>query len=143
MIEYSSSSFSEVVVRIIPAREFESRQFLNEPDSASETTKRSYDALIYTELNIPGITPQKSFPPGQPEFIAGLPFAGSERITVRWSSYQKYLADFVEGEKAAVLMRERLLEALPPGLNALFSQPLPGALRISPTSQQGLYRDQV
>jgi hypothetical protein len=124
MIERPSSPFTEVVLRIIPARMTTSeRQSSSESFSSSESTKRLYDVLIYTDLDIPGIRRQTAPPPSQRETIAELPFAGSERITVHWSKYQNYLAAFVEGEKAFYMMRDRLLEALSPGLQSLFKNP--------------------
>lgn len=120
-----TSPFAEIVVRIVPSRlSVSERQSFDQSSSSSESTKRFYDVLIYTELDVPNISRQTSPPPGQRQSIAGLPFVGSERITIHWSSYQSYYAAFIEGEKAFYMMRERLLEALSPGLNALFSSPL-------------------
>lgn len=119
-----SSSHAEIVIKISPARSTTSspRQF--ESSSPNRESKRTYDALVYTDLPVPLSRPEKP-PAGQPDRIAGLPLVGREKITVRWSRYQEYLGAFLEGDKAPDLMRERLLEAMPPGLENLFIQPFP------------------
>ena len=121
-----TSPFAEIVVRIVPSRlSVSERQSSGQSRSSPEGTKRFYDVLIYSELDVPEISRRSSAPSGQRQEIAGLPFVGSERITLHWTSYQSYYAAFVEGEKAFYLMRERLFEALSPGLKAIFDRPLP------------------
>src|SRR5436190_24368333 len=118
------SSYAEIVVKITPARLSTSGgRLLGQPNRPSGEAKRAYDALVYTNLSIPQLKRPDKPPPGQPDQIAGLPLAGKERITVRWNRYQEYLAAFVEGEKALNHMRERLLEAMPVGLESLFVNP--------------------
>ena len=122
----ATSSFEEIVVRVVPSRFTTSKatEVDNFPSSSAEPI-RSYDALIYTNVNIPWLAPLASPLSGQSPLVAGLPLTAIERVVVRWSRYQDYLAAFVEGEKAAFLMRERLFETLSPGLEMLFSgQPL-------------------
>ena len=119
-----TSPYDEIVVRIVPVRyRITQQQSSGAQEGSSEVAKRSYNALIYTKLNLPKIEPQTMPPPGQPKTVAGLPFVGKEHFTVRWNRYQEYLAAFVEGEKAPTYMRERMLEAIPDGLEELFSDP--------------------
>ena len=122
-----SSSYAEIVVKISPARMWSSGSVKLTEDVSSRLSeaKRSYDALIYTKLEIPRLERPTAPPPGQPGEIAQLPLAGKETLTVRWSRYQEYLAAFVEGEKRPSYMRERLLETMPDGLESIFSEPLP------------------
>jgi hypothetical protein len=118
-----ASRYAEIVIKVSPAR-LNTRQQLSSIESSRDTeNKRAYDALIYTSLSLPNISPAKKTPPGQPDSVAGMPLVGVEQIKMRWSHYQEYLAAFVEGEKAPYLMRERLLETMSSGLEALFSQP--------------------
>lgn len=121
------SSYAEIAVKISPAHLWSSGSVRLTSDVGSRLSeaKRSYDALIYTHLNIPTLSPPEKPPPGQPREVAGLPLAGKEELTVRWSRYQEYLAAFVEGDKMVYHMRERLLETMPEGLEVIFSQPLP------------------
>lgn len=122
-----SSSYAEIVVKITPARIWSSGsvKLTENVSSRLSEAKRSYDALIYTKLDIPRLERPTTPPPGQPGEIAQLPLAGQETLTVRWSRYQEYLAAFVEGEKRPSYMRERLLETMPDGLESIFSEPLP------------------
>jgi len=122
-----SSSYAEIVVKITPARLWSSGSVKLTEDVSSRPSeaKRSYDALIYTNLQIPRLNLPETPPSGQPTEIAGLPLAGQETLTVRWSHYQEYLAAFVEGKKRPSYMRERLLETMPDGLESIFSEPLP------------------
>ncbi|HLM60412.1 MAG TPA: CHAT domain-containing protein [Pyrinomonadaceae bacterium] len=119
-----ASSFAEIVLRIVPSRlSTTERESFERQNSSSDSPKRSYDVLIYTELAIAELPRSTSPPSGQRQTIAGLPFVGRERITVHWTSYQSYYAAFVEGEKAFRHMRERLLETMSPGLSAIFGNP--------------------
>lgn len=119
-----ASRYAEIVIKVSPAR-LNTREQLSGMESSRNTeNKRAYDALIYTNLNLPNIKPVTKTLPGQPDNIAGMPLVGIEQIKMRWSRYQEYLAAFVEGDKAPYLMRERLLETMSPGLEALFSGPL-------------------
>jgi len=117
-------SYAEIVIKISPSRSTTSspRQFSGS-GSPSKESKRTYDALIYSKFPVPQLTVPERTPVGQPNEISGLPLIGRERITVRWSRYQEYLAAFVEGDKAPYLMRERLLEVMPGWLESLFTQP--------------------
>ena len=125
MIPIQSSRLAQIIIRIVPASSTTS------PNQTTREPVRSYDALIYASMPITwpnGITILTP-PPGRPSSMAGLPLIAVEHITVRWNRYQEYLAGFFEGEKAPYLMRDRLLEAISPGLQALFSNqqlsPLP------------------
>lgn len=122
-----SSPYAEIVVKISPARTWSSGsvRLSGEVSSRLREAKRSYDALVYTHLKFPKLERPETTPPGQPEEVAGLPLAGIETLTVRWSHYQEYLAAFLEAVKAIDQMRERLLETMPEGLESLFSEPPP------------------
>src|SRR5437899_8744509 len=122
----TSSFYQEIVVKVVPARPTTSQavQFDSFRSSSTEPT-RSYDALIYTSLNIPWLMPPVSPLSSQSQVFARLPLAAIEHLVVRWSRYLGYLAAFVEGEKVPSIMRARLFETLSPGLEMLFSgQPL-------------------
>jgi hypothetical protein len=120
-----SSSYAEIVVKVTPARmwAYGSARSGGDVDTRLKEAKRSYDALVYTNLQIPKLKPSDKPPPGQPDKIVGLKYVGKERITVRWSRYLEYLAAFVEGDKAVSHMRERLLEAMPEGIESVFTSP--------------------
>src|SRR5687767_13163025 len=122
-----ASSYEEIVVKISPARMWSSGSVRLTTDVSSRVNeaKRSYDALIYTQLQLPQLKRPDKPPSGQPHEIAGLPLVGRELLTVRWSQYQEYLAAFVEGDKVVQFMRERLLETMPDGLESIFSEALP------------------
>jgi hypothetical protein len=112
---YQSAPDKEVVVRVVPA----TRQRQSEL-AAGEAAMQTYDALVYTQLPFP-----KSREPTQqnrPELLWGLPLAAVERITITPTDFDRYLADFVDGVKGGPAMRERLLEAMSPGLQYLLGQ---------------------
>ncbi|HEX7317618.1 MAG TPA: CHAT domain-containing protein [Pyrinomonadaceae bacterium] len=117
------SAYSEVVVRIVPARRAHSHRLQETDESGTGGGGRRYNVLVYTELPLPDISTNTEPPAGQPRTLAGLPFAGRERIGVIWDHYEEFLAAFVEGNKTLEHMRERLLEAVPPVLEALFGAP--------------------
>lgn len=122
-----SSPYAEIVVKINPARIWTANtaRSTGDDDYGLREIKRTYDALVYTHLELPKLKRSEKPPAGQPDNVAGLPLAGREKLTVRWSRYQEYLAAFVEGEKAFFQRGERLLETMPVGLESLFSDPLP------------------
>jgi hypothetical protein len=108
----------EVVVRLVPARvSLEGMRSQRSGEGAAKT----YDALIYADQPLFG---EEESPPvlprGEPEFVVGLPLLAVGQVRIRWSHYREFLDAFQEGEKAAYLMRERLLETLSGGLKALF-----------------------
>lgn len=118
--------YAEIVIKVAPAR-LTTRGRPQPPSPVQSSpyaeAKQTYDVLIYANLPLPMISGSAELPPGQPETIAGIPLAGVERITVRWSHYQEFLAAFVEGEKGPDIMRERLLETMSSGLEELFYGP--------------------
>lgn len=71
----------------------------------------AYTVLVYSDLELDLDSPTQVSPPF-PVMLAGLPLAGVERLEVGWSSYEDYLADFLQGEKAPEVMRHRLLHTL-------------------------------
>lgn len=120
-----TSRYVEIVIKVAPARVTTRGQ--PQPSSGQSSpyreAKQTYDVLVYANLRLPMISPSSKPPPGQLENVAGLQLAGVERLTVRRSHYQEYLAAFVEGEKTPELMRERLLEMMSSGLEQLFYGP--------------------
>jgi hypothetical protein len=82
----------------------------------------AYDALVY------GLAPSdvrwfsRELPRGRAPEVAGLDFVARERIAVRWTRYGEYLDLFHEQEKSPRLMRERLVETMSEGLQALFDR---------------------
>lgn len=122
----SSLRFEEIVIRILQSTEasWEGKpgSFTQRPD---DSTIRSYDAFVYTDVEVPFLAHAQGPPPGQPATFLSKPLAAVEHLQVRWSRYEEYLADFVEGDKPAEQMRSKLLGALSPGLEQLFGgQPL-------------------
>ncbi|MBV9924083.1 MAG: hypothetical protein JOZ96_03515 [Acidobacteria bacterium] len=105
------SRYAEVVVRVVNKRVAAS-EWKPATENEKGELKRSYDALIYTDLTIPDLTPP---PPdlaaNNPAQIAELPLAGVETVVVHWSFYRQYLTSFIAGERAAV---NKLWGALPP-----------------------------
>jgi hypothetical protein len=91
-----------------------------DPSTGGEPSQ-SYDVLLYTDLPIFSSGPAIEPPPGQPKNIAGRPLAAVEQITVAWSRYEEYLAHFLSGARSPSHMRSRLLKAMSPGLEYLFS----------------------
>lgn len=127
------SAYSEIIVRIIPARRESSQQQQSGgsgSDPSSGGSRRSYNVLIYTELELPKIARDSKPPAGQPYNFAGLPYAGRERIVVIWDHYEEFLAAFVEGIKPFEHMRARLLEAMPEGLESLLGESLQSELPV-------------
>jgi hypothetical protein len=51
--------------------------------------------------------------------IEGMPLRSVEWVKLRWSVYREYLDHFHDGDKASDHMRERLFEAVSPGLASL------------------------
>lgn len=111
-----TSRYKEIVVRVIPPPTETSR-------SSSEEIReiRGYNALIYTNLTIPGLT-SGELPSNQPREEGGLPLVACEKIDLHWQAYQEYLARFDLGEKEAGHMRDRLVEAMTEGLRVLFTK---------------------
>jgi hypothetical protein len=87
----------------------------------SRAPVRSYTVLTYTNLDVPLPPPEESIVAGRAREVGGLRLAGTGRITVRWTRYKEYLDYFYELMKAPHLLRERLLEAMSPGLEEAFS----------------------
>jgi hypothetical protein len=120
---YQPAPDKEVVVRVSTA----TRQGRDESGTAGPRPQ-SYDALVYTHLPVGTGTsppPQRS----RLERLAGLPLAAVERITVAPLSFDRYLADFVDGIQGGRAMRQRLLETMSPGLQHLLGE-APFEMRI-------------
>jgi hypothetical protein len=134
----SPDAYREIIVRIVPAHrglfDFDDDDVVCavRPRHTLKETARSYDAFIFTNLKIEGLQTPSRPSPNQPEQLKGLPLAGVEQIVMRWNRFTHYLADFVSGEKAPHMMRERLFESLSSGLEVLLSdRPLSdGPVRI-------------
>jgi hypothetical protein len=101
----------DVIVRIRPATRQRSQQ---------QSGSQSYDVFVYSPLRLP-VSPSTTT--SVPEPFPEVPLAGIERLTIHPTSYQAYLASFLDGEKGLPLMRDRLFETMSPGLQQLLRNP--------------------
>ena len=119
------SRYADIFVRLLPSRS-------NRDETWSKRgSTRSYDAFVYTDLPLDNLSPVERAPessvysrtsaPRNPSVFASQPLVAQERLIVRKSRYQEYLAAFLEGEKTPYSMRDRLIETMSPGLEMLFS----------------------
>jgi hypothetical protein len=94
----------------------------------SSTESRAYEVLIYSNM------PELGEPTGElrdaPPEVGGLRLLGVEQIRLRWNSYAEYLELFLHAEKAPLVMRERLYEALSGRLEAIFGGSFGDDVRI-------------
>jgi hypothetical protein len=111
----------EIYIRLVPSRSDSSPEFARRNRRPGEGPTRAYDALIYTNLNLPGFSHLDPGPVPQSDEATTIPLAAVEQVVVKWSRYEEYLADFVEGLKEPGKMADRLFETLSPGLQVLFS----------------------
>ncbi|MGA9998098.1 MAG: hypothetical protein WBP93_21975 [Pyrinomonadaceae bacterium] len=116
--------FEEIVVRLIPSRLSPSEETKLRRSSTSETT-RSYDALVYANMEINPLHPLPPMYLEQYGQIDNLTLVAVEQVGVRWGHYKEYLEAFIEGEKDPNHMRSRLIETLSPGLEKLFQTSFP------------------
>jgi hypothetical protein len=117
-------SGDEIVVRLAPSRRGSSLESSSWSYRDQESTK-AYDAFIYTQLPLEGLSPLDPDLAGACEPFMDTPCISVEKVVVRWGKYQDYLGAFVDGTKDPTRMRFSLLQALSPGLERLFSgQPL-------------------
>ena len=56
---------------------------------------------------------------------AGDPLCGAETFAVNWANYDHYTSAYLEGERGAPRMRDRLLDAVPPPLAEILAGRLP------------------
>ena len=102
--------FAEIVVRVIRSK----RRASGDPAATSSerevSSKRNYDALIYSTLTIPDLTPASSELSRDvlPE-IADLPLIGCEQITISWNKYREYVTAFMAGQKEAFARLRKLI----------------------------------
>jgi hypothetical protein len=103
---YAPGRQGDVIVQIVTAPRHRS-----DPPAAD---LQIYDALVYSQLTLPVAPPatNRTYPAVQ----RSLPLRGVERITIDRTKYANWLAFFIEGEKSMGVMRDRMLEALSPGL---------------------------
>lgn len=120
--------FEEVVVRLFPAR---SSSPAARRSSQGEAT-RTYDALIYSNMELDGLGPAPPYYVEQYGQLDNLGLVAVEHITVRWSRYHEYLDAFVEGDKAAYYLRSQLIKTLSSGLENFFGCefPTPKPVRV-------------
>lgn len=116
--------FDEILVNIGP------RPGRYEPTNqdAEKPAVRDYDVTVYTNRSeLRGSVPR----PGRyPSSIGGLPLVSLETIKIRWHRYDEYLELFLDAEKSARVMRERLLELFSSGLETIFESRFAGPTRI-------------
>jgi len=113
--------FEEVVIRLLPSR---STQSESRRSSSGEAT-RSYDALVYSNMELQGLGTAPPIYAEQYAELDTLGLVGVEQVSVRWSRYHEYLDAFVEGEKAIHYMRSHMIKTLSSGLEGLFKYPFP------------------
>ena len=139
--EKEKSRYAEVIVRITPARSLNYEESGTVPPSAADDRRvRSYDALIYSYLELLNLEIPAGFSLYETEEIRGFPLRGVEQVVVCWGAYREYRASFIRGEKAAHLklwdslsgrgaggdhplreLRSRLFGRPSPGLESLLS----------------------
>jgi hypothetical protein len=101
-----------------------------ETDPQGPSAIRRYDALVYTNTLIEGLTPVVRPPPGTPTSYAGLPLVSVEEVRIRWRHYHEYLAAFFEGAREPVHIRSRLFETMSVGLEHILSDSRLPATRL-------------
>jgi hypothetical protein len=106
----------DVIVRIRPA----ARQ-LSATHNRTESGNRLYDVFVYSSL--PLVTPMPSRVASPPPMFHDIPLAGIEHLTIHPTSFEDYLASFIEGEKGLPTMRDRMLETMSPGLRKMLTEP--------------------
>jgi hypothetical protein len=112
----------EIYIRLAPSPPDLSQELQSsESRKTVQELMRSYDAFIYTNLTLPGLSPRDPSQPIEKDSLTMLPLVAIEHVVVKWSRYQDYLATFVEGTKDPIKMRYKLFEILSSGLQALFS----------------------
>lgn len=112
----SESRYEEIVVRVVPTHYSPTQKSAQRKDSkyemgagAPSRAPRSYDALIYTRLDIESLASPNTSYNLAPEHIGGLLFAGMEELTVRWDLYDEYLATL---SRRGTKGRDDLIESL-------------------------------
>jgi hypothetical protein len=108
---YAPGRQSDVIVQVVSAPRKRS--------GPSDADAQIYDALVYTQLTLPMTVPTAST---YADSLRNLPLRGVERITINRTNYANWLAFFIEGDKAMTVMRDRLLEAMTPGLVELLTK---------------------
>ena len=115
-------SLPEIAVRLMPSAPERSSQ-------PSRSSRRLYDALIYASFPLPGLAPAPKYLQAHGE-VGGLALQGVEPLEIAWDRLSGHLEHYVDGEKAAFMMRQRLEETLPPTLRRLLNDPLPGIEKL-------------
>jgi hypothetical protein len=118
-----ASGIDTVFVRVINAAASPSDRYAQSSATSSGDDPRRltpYLALIYSQLPLQ-VTPVIDPPGGQPTEWSGEPLVGVETFVVHWGPYSEYMDAYLDGEKGAWMMKDRLFEALPPNLSAILS----------------------
>jgi hypothetical protein len=113
---YSPSKDRDVIVRI-----FRAARSRTDESRSEEQHVHVFDAATYSHVSLPSQTRPKDT--RYPQELRSLPLACIERLTVPVSSYESHLASFLEGRRGMESMRQRLLEAMSPGLRELVMGP--------------------
>ena len=90
--------------------------------SSSEfTATQSFNALVYTRLELTGMNPVTESLEEEALEFSGFPLVALEKILVNWSSYRDYRSAFVMGEKSATeyLGKNQLFKEISLGLASL------------------------
>lgn len=117
---YAPGRHGDVIVQIVSAPQQRTGK------TAHGRGLQVYDALIYSQLPVPAApSSHQEYPPT----LRNLPLRGVERITVHPEQYTNWLACFIEGDKGMSMMRDRLLEAMSPGLVEMLTK-APVSIRV-------------
>ncbi|MEZ0241537.1 MAG: hypothetical protein ACAH65_12145, partial [Chloroflexota bacterium] len=122
-----ASGLDSVFVRVVSAATPSYEQSSAATSSGDDARRTQYRALVYSQLPL-NVTSLADPPYGQPTEWGGDPLLGGETFYVHWGRYGEMLASYLEGEKGAAMMEERLFEALPRNLSAILSGEFGGSL---------------
>lgn len=115
-----SSRYTEFIVMVVspPSDPSALQQVKDQLEHA-----RSYSALVYGNIHVPGLVPCDDPPKDQPAMLSNLPLMACEKVVVSWTAYKKYKSAFYQGEHAAseLLTSDEIFKELSPGLVSLLS----------------------
>jgi hypothetical protein len=105
------------------SRELPPESITRQSNFQTQEMSKAYEAYIYANFCIEGLSPPKPDIPVDRESFMGAPCLSVEQVVVRWGRYKDLLGAFMEGTKDPLKMRYSLLETLSPGLERIFSGP--------------------
>ncbi len=112
-------STPEVIVRVVSTGGARSSDTIS--SSSEFTGTQSFNALVYTRLQLTGMNPFAEPLEEEALELSGFPLVALEKIVVNWSSHRDYRSAFVMGEKSAseYLSKNQLFKEISPGLASL------------------------